>query len=839
MCYRDTVDIDLRGIGVACLSGENGAGKSALLDGITWSLWGKARVNSDRELIALNATEMEVTFGFMLDQQEFRVTRRRTRGGAGPLHLELQVSDGERWRTLSGSTSRETQQAITNLLRMDYDTFINSAFILQGRADEFTTKTPAQRKQVLAEILNLRDYDLLEEMARQEHRQRERRRALLDAEIDAVDGKLAGLSQHQADVERLSQELITLNDRVQLVNERLLLAQSRVQNLEFGVHQREILLQEVAELEDQIARLQAECQSLETQIKEHEAIVAREPEISAALKELQSLRGRSDEMTRLLAERQVIADQAQQIQRAIDMAVQSVQAEKAALERQIKDRALLAGDRPKLHEQIEQIERDVSSLPELQVKTRQLQAEQLTMETRRGELQAENKRLHEDMNDLKARMTQIEAADALCPVCRRPLGPGERERIRDSYQQDGTVLGDKYRENRQELQQLQHSLQEITTTIARTDEQRTQLETLHRRASGLQERLASSERAEQEIQQLTEQLQQITASLDAGIPAADLRVQLIEVEQKLATLPYNRDEHVAIQQRMKTLRGIEDDVRKLDTATAALESERGRLGMLNSTLQSRTVEHQRKGELAAELSAQVEELVAVRLERDQRQEELDRLARQRSELQEQFGAAQQRLNDCLLLQDRREELVESRRELVEESVIFDELTIAFGKRGIQAMIIENIVPELQEEANKILDMMPGNTMQLEFRTQRQALSGDSTIETLDIVIGDEAGRRPYELYSGGEAFRVNFAIRVALSTLLARRAGTRLQTLVIDEGFGSQDSRGRDGLIEAIRAIERDFQMILVITHISDLKDVFPNKIEVLKTPNGSVVSVN
>src|SRR5690606_24532428 len=137
----------------ACLSGENGAGKSALLDGMTWSLWGKARVNSDRELIALNATEMEVTFGFKLDQQEFRVTRRRTRGGAGPLYLDLQVRDGERWRTLSGSTSRETQQAITNLLRMDYDTFINSAFILQGRADEFTTKSPAQRKQVLAEIL--------------------------------------------------------------------------------------------------------------------------------------------------------------------------------------------------------------------------------------------------------------------------------------------------------------------------------------------------------------------------------------------------------------------------------------------------------------------------------------------------------------------------------------------------------------------------------------------------------------------------------------------------------------------------------------------------------------
>src|SRR5579875_1981036 len=62
MCYREPVDIDFRGIHVACLSGDNGAGKSALLDCITWALWGKARVNTDGELMALGASDMEVNF---------------------------------------------------------------------------------------------------------------------------------------------------------------------------------------------------------------------------------------------------------------------------------------------------------------------------------------------------------------------------------------------------------------------------------------------------------------------------------------------------------------------------------------------------------------------------------------------------------------------------------------------------------------------------------------------------------------------------------------------------------------------------------------------------------
>jgi exonuclease SbcC len=111
-------------------------------------------------------------------------------------------------------------------------------------------------------------------------------------------------------------------------------------------------------------------------------------------------------------------------------------------------------------------------------------------------------------------------------------------------------------------------------------------------------------------------------------------------------------------------------------------------------------------------------------------------------------------------------------------------------------------------------------------------------ETLDISISDNVGVRPYEMYSGGEAFRVNFAIRIALSRLLAQRAGARLQTLVIDEGFGSQDPEGRQRLVEAINIIQSDFDRVLVITHIDSLKDAFPVRIQVTKGAEGSQLEI-
>ena len=153
------------------------------------------------------------------------------------------------------------------------------------------------------------------------------------------------------------------------------------------------------------------------------------------------------------------------------------------------------------------------------------------------------------------------------------------------------------------------------------------------------------------------------------------------------------------------------------------------------------------------------------------------------------------------------------------------------------MIIEQAVPEIEEEANTLLARMTDNRMNVKFETQRDTKKGE-TIETLDIKISDELGTRNYEMYSGGETFRANFAIRIALSKLLARRAGARLQTLIIDEGFGTQDSRGRERLVEAINAISHDFEKILVITHIEELKDTFPVRIEVTKTPDGSQLIV-
>ena len=104
--------------------------------------------------------------------------------------LELQIAGsggGGQFRPITGNTIAETQAHISQLLRLEYETFVNSAFLRQGRADEFTLRTPKERKQVLADILDLSYYDTLEELSRQKARKRERESAQLEHSLAEIE----------------------------------------------------------------------------------------------------------------------------------------------------------------------------------------------------------------------------------------------------------------------------------------------------------------------------------------------------------------------------------------------------------------------------------------------------------------------------------------------------------------------------------------------------------------------------------------------------------------------------------------------------------------------------
>ncbi|MCZ6615552.1 MAG: SbcC/MukB-like Walker B domain-containing protein, partial [Chloroflexi bacterium] len=277
----------------------------------------------------------------------------------------------------------------------------------------------------------------------------------------------------------------------------------------------------------------------------------------------------------------------------------------------------------------------------------------------------------------------------------------------------------------------------------------------------------------------------------------------------------------------------EERQRLLQEATQRLPQEREDLERDTTLAKRRETEVAQGEERIRAIGREAESLPAVE-ERLLAAEESNRTAQQgHGELRERRAILEAGIQKSRDLEARKAEREESLKSLTQEREVYEQLATAFGKGGVQAMLIEAAMPELEAEANRILGRMTDNTMHLRLETQRETRRHE-TVETLEIKVADELGTRSYETFSGGEAFRINLALRIALSRLLAHRSGAPLPTLFIDEGFGTQDTAGRERILDVIQSIAEDFQCIIVITHMDEVKDAFPVRIEVQKTASGS-----
>jgi len=322
--------------------------------------------------------------------------------------------------------------------------------------------------------------------------------------------------------------------------------------------------------------------------------------------------------------------------------------------------------------------------------------------------------------------------------------------------------------------------------------------------------------------------------------APDARRKLAEIDAELRQIGYDPQEHDLVRQAEVNGRTAEEELRILEKARAALEPLDREIGelVLQSSRQDTEVKHQQ-----VEYDQALHELQATEAKiPDYSAAEANFLQIQEREnsLSQEVGGARQRVSVLQDLKKRKQELESQREDKARLVGQYKQLERAFGKDGVPSLLIEQALPQIEAKANEILDRLSGGNMSVSIQTQApyKDKRRDDLRETLDIRISDSAGVRDYEMFSGGEAFRVNFAIRLALSEVLAQRAGARLQTLVIDEGFGSQDAQGRQRLVEAINLVRQDFTKILVITHIDELKDAFSHRIEVEKTSKGSTLRI-
>jgi DNA repair protein SbcC/Rad50 len=992
--------LDFTGLHTACICGANGAGKSSLLEGITWAIWGECRATSEDDAISNGAMDVRVDFTFEMHGEICRVIRTRQRDGSGGLEFQIQT-DGGQFRTLTQKGIRSTQTLIDEYLKIDYDTFINSAYLRQGKADEFMLKKPADRKQILADLLKLDRYEVLADRAKDTAKEYKVQVDVLTenladyrvqlAEIDgiklqqsAAKVEIAHLQQLQATDERELESVKTIarqrdtwqqqlnweqkrdreltqaavqiqtdlqlqqveqnrlngllnrEDEITIAYQDYLNLQQQVAVLDrqFDTHQQVQLKQQQLqqqldrqsqELQLALGKTQAELTLIAQQERELVTILASADEVAKGIAELQICRQRLTEFDRLQTEVLPLQQERLLLASKIDRETAQIQAKLNELilrERQIQTKA---SESDRLIATRQQLDTQIAELDNKKNYQERLKDKGLAKGEQIQRTEADCRNYERQLVEVGKKLELLATPDASCPVCDTPLDENhwqhvltsaeterahlehqisatqqeralydrERQNLRQEYQQLKEELAnyESLREQRGTLQakidsiaELQVNLQEIAIEKQQIHQaiesksyasaMQAELETLiaklqatnydeqsHALARGdvdrlrwaeiKQEKLKDAERKQKQSIEQKAKLELKISEIELNITQlqtdSDLRIELIEIERQIAELNYDRNYHQQVINNLRQAQPIQLQYQEVQQAKLSYPQILDRLRTLE-TSQLQNLETQQQAKLEIDrISAEIAKIPDT----NDKIAEIERqLAERRQQLDTNLSILGRLEQQLAQLETIKEQLRSQEQQLEtykQQQKIYDELSKAFGKNGIQALVIENVLPQLEAESNQILSKLSNNQFHVQFITQK-ATKGSRVkkasvktakyIDTLDIVIGDANGTRSYETYSGGEAFRINFSIRLALAKLLSQRAGTPLQMLIVDEGFGTQDREGCDRLIAAINAISADFACILTVTHMPQFREAFQTRIEVRKTNQGSQLQV-
>ena len=842
MCYRGNVPtLSLESIHVACLSGNNGHGKTALLDSITWALWGKSRARTQEELIHQGQRNMRVELEFMAQDQRYKVTRiygKTNRSSTGKTELNLSVLLGTDYTSIMGNTIRDTESQIIDIVKMDYETFISTSYLMQGDSSHFTKSKPTERKKILADVLELTYYDRLETLAKTKSRNLKTKinsnKAIIEIRSQDVAIKesiINDLTEASLSIEKLTPQLEKKSQQLSKLHKQEIELTSLITESGNITSSVQLSKTEVIRFHDQKAKQEEE-------IKHLQEILSQSEQITHKQNLLKELRIESADLSKSLLKTRDLESRRIELQHLIDLENQKLDTRASSIQGVIDNQ--LKPSIKEIPDLIDQIEKSKAHSKYLAEKSQLFaqkfsESEKISDHIRKIEL--ENKSLHAQMDKTRKSFDQLEGSQAICPLCTTPLSPMDRDHVRNEYMRQGKESSHQFKHNIEMIQKLNEDKTALNISLQESKEQLDQsILSNERKIATLNTRLNECEKSSIELCKLNNDLESLQETLRNNSHSTEQQKEIKQLSKRLNEIDYNPRRHNEVEKEIEDLTPFSELAGSLYTAEENLRHLKTSLSgnicainKINNNIDKWQLELNAITEKIKLYSNTQNDITACKHEINRFQELLssNQFIRQKATLD---------LKNIATLEDEIDLMASDVKTASEEANIYDELSAAFGKNGIQALMIERAVPQIQETTNQLLTQLTDNrlSVKLELHEGRiDRLTGVRS-EELYINISDEIGTRSYETFSGGEAFRIDFAIRIALSKLLSARSGAPLPILFIDEGFGSQDSFGQERLIEAIQSIQGEFEKIIVITHIDQMKEQFEDTIEVVKTDQGS-----
>ena len=766
--------------GLTGIIGPNGAGKTTILEAIAWALYGMPAIRGNRESIrfigAGARAPVEVELDFELGSHRYRVVR-----GLTSAELYLDGADTPIANSISGVT-----ELLQRRLGMSLSEFFHTYFTGQKELSVMAAMTPAKRGQFLSRVLGYEKLRIAQELSREK---RNRVRAAIDGmqrgmpDPEAVLRSLAEAASRKAEAERRAHQAA---HRGAVRQREMMAVEPRWEMVQRQREQSALLLTQITVAEEKEAALHRDA-----------GRITRELEgVQAARSQLASLRESVEPLFALNVEL---------------AALNTLYREEGRRKTLLEAEAALREEVARLEERHSKVERapglEEEATLELEKKRSELEDAQGLLEARRTEWvrdrqEAQTKReaLRQQYSELKQQRDRVVSLgeDGACPTCSRPLGGSLHTVVEhlDELVETVNVDGNYYKARVEQLEQMPEDVQQL-------DERR---RALMQEVGTLERRLAKVQLAVQEL-----------GTIVRDIAAKQQR--LVQMRRDISRIPpgYDPVRHGEVIAEVDRLTPMEAEAGRFQAMLdrePQLKLEQTRMAQEVMRVQSTlgTLRTRR-----AQISFTEKDFNELKSEYDRVRLELQESKVAAARAQEQVSAATAALAAA---QEAAEDLKKKVAELdvlQSERRLHDELDRAFS--DLRTDLNFQLRPELSELASAFLsELTDARYAELELDDQYNILILEDGI--------------PKPVLSGGEEDLANLVLRLAISQMIAERAGQNFSLLILDEVFGSLDEARRFNVVELLRGLEDRFEQVILITHIEPVREGLDRVISVSYDPD-------
>jgi exonuclease SbcC len=853
---------------VTVIHGLNGSGKSSLLEACFFALYGARALDENLDdVLTTGEDEAEIDLWFTHAGTEYHVERRLRRSGDRVQTATCVLDGGE--SPVEGA--RDVRGFVADLLRMDAEAFVNCAYVRQGEVNKLINATPAQRQDVIDDLLQLGKLEEYRERAGQarlgiEDVLGEKRGALskLDSQIaakedadlhDRLNALETELSEVESEIDRFEENreraqetreeaeevLSTFEDRRAELDELDEDIDDLRETIQSDERTREELRAEVREAREEVEtlreRLAERLDETELPSAESEAVRARR----AALDEREA--DVRDDLTEARKRQTMLTNQAEKLsERAEEFETRAAENRERADE--LAQNADEAEDRVEERtSRLETLDDEVTDLRETfeaaPVDVGEAAAHRESVREDLGSVREDVADAKAELDSVRDRLDEAEAlrAEGKCPECGQPVADSPHVDAIGEYESQIETLESRLetlRDRREELSdaaERAETLVDAENRLQNLREKRSLVEgSIEDARETAEDRREEAERLREEADDLASQAAEKREAAATQRTAAEEAADRVDsLEAELETLDDARDRIAAVEDLRETITETTDRADRLEERR---EDLRDRNDERRSYLQEK---RDRRQELAEQIDeSRVEQAREQRSQADDYLEKvavkLDELRTRRDELQNDVGGVKSELSQLAELREDREDLaarveaLESAREETEElEAMYGDLRAELRRRNVET---------LERMLNETFDLVYGNDAYSHIR-----LDGEYE---LTVFQKDGSALDPEQL-SGGERALFNLSLRCAIYRLLAEGIeGTApMPPLILDEPTVFLDSGHVSRLVDLVEEMRRlGVKQIIIVSHDDELVGAADELVTVEKDPTTNRSSV-